>query len=249
MTSALPTIGVLGGMGPAATADFYGKLVAATPAERDQDHLPVLIHSVPQIPDRAAAFLHGEPSPEPMLVDIAQQLERSGASLIVMPCNTAHLWHGPVAAAVKVPVLHIVDPVLAALRQAASAERPLRVGLLGTAATVQSRLYPGRSKTDDVQWLVPDDDEQAEWVSSGIEAVKAGQMAQARLLLSLAARALVGRGARALVYACTEVPLVLSAVDFGVPALDATQLLADATVAWARAGVERARPWAAGRRG
>ena len=64
---ALPTIGVLGGMGPAATADFYAKLVAATPAERDQDHLPVLIHAVPQIPDRAACFLHGAPSPAPLL--------------------------------------------------------------------------------------------------------------------------------------------------------------------------------------
>ncbi len=237
MASALPTIGVLGGMGPAATADFYGKLVAATPAERDQDHLPVLIHSVPQIPDRAAAFLHGEPSPEPMLVDIARQLESSGAELIVIPCNTAHLWHGPVAAAVKVPVLHIVDPVLAALRQSLPLQRPLRVGLLGTAATVQSQLYPLRSGTDAVQWLVPGEAEQAEWVSSGIEAVKAGQMTQAQKLLGFAARALVGRGASALVYACTEVPLVLSALDFGVPAFDATQLLADATVRWAlRAG-------------
>jgi aspartate racemase len=223
--SSLPTIGVLGGMGPAATADFFAKLVAATPARCDQDHLPVLLHSVPQIPDRASCFLHGGPSPAPMLSHIARGLERGGASMIVMPCNTAHLWHDAVVQAVQVPVLHIVDPVLCALRR----DGITCAGLLGTTATVQAGLYRQRDPAGGIHWLEPEAHSQVQ-VAAGIAAVKAGDLAQARPLLLAAARALVARGAQALVYACTEVPLVLDPADAGVPTFDATQLLAEAAV-------------------
>jgi aspartate racemase len=236
MTSTFPVIGVLGGMGPAATADFYRKLIEATPARCDQEHLPVLIHALPQIPDRAASFLHGAPSPAPMLSQVARQLQASGASLIVIPCNTAHLWHDVVAQAVQVPVLHIVDPVLQALGEALPGSGPIDVGLLGTAATVQGELYPQRSEAvgaRSVRWLAPDGEAQRDCVDAGIRAVKAGRLEAGRALLREAARSLVARGAQALVFACTEVPLALEGEALGVPAVDATQRLALATVAWA----------------
>ncbi|MED5622155.1 aspartate/glutamate racemase family protein [Ideonella sp. BN130291] len=223
--SSFPTIGVLGGMGPAATADFFAKLVAATPARCDQEHLPVLIHSVPQIPDRASCFLHGGPSPAPMLGEIARGLEQGGAAMIVMPCNTAHLWHDAVARAVRVPVLHIVDPVLQALQRHGIAQ----AGLLGTTATVQAGLYRQRDSAGRIRWLAPQAGDQQR-VTAGIAAVKAGDLAQGRKLLLAAARALVAEGAQALVYACTEVPLVLQPQAAGVPSFDATQLLAEAAV-------------------
>lgn len=238
MQSTSLMVGVLGGMGPAATVDFFGKLVAATPAQRDQDHLPVLIHSVPQIPDRSDSFLHGAPSPEPLLVEFAQRLQAAGASVIVIPCNTAHLWHDAVSAAVSVPVLHIVDPVIAALRQALPGLDAPRVGLLGTTATVESSLYPARGEARGaagIEWLVPTPDEQQAFVSRGIHAVKAGQIELGGHLLRAAAQALIARGAQAVVHACTEIPVVLGGDDFGVPAFDATRLLADATVEWAAA--------------
>lgn len=239
--AALPLVGVLGGMGPAATADFYRKLIAATPAQRDQDHLPVLIHSVPQIPDRAASFLHGAPSPAPMLAQIARQLQAGGASLIVIPCNTAHLWHDAVAQAVQVPVLHIVDPVLQALEAALPGARPVTVGLLGTEATVQGRLYPQRSAgAPRWRWLVPRAAEQRGQVDAGIRAVKAGELERGAVLLQAAASALVARGAQALVYACTEIPLVLQQAE--VPAFDATRLLAECTVHWALQGARCGAP-------
>jgi len=229
-------VGVLGGMGPAATVDFFAKLVAGTPASRDQDHLPVLVHSVPQIPDRSESFLNGAPSPEPLLVAFAKRLQASGAAVIVIPCNTAHLWHGAVASAVEVPVLHIVDPVIEALVQHRGEQPALRVGLLGTTATVESGLYPSRCESKGVQglqWMVPTPEEQRDFVARGIHAVKAGDADEGRVLLRAAACALVARGAQAVVQACTEIPLVLGHEALPVPAFDATQLLADATVAWA----------------
>lgn len=231
-----PLIGVLGGMGPAATVDFYGKLIAATTAQSDQDHLPVLIHGIPQIPDRSNAFLNDGPSPQPMLMAFAQRLETAGAQVIVMPCNTAHLWHADVAASVSVPVLHIVDSVVTAIMRRMQGGEPLPVGLLATTATLQGELYPRRSAAIGalhLHWITPTAEQQQRWVAAGITAVKAGRMGTGRRLLALAARALVARGAQVIVLACTEVPLVLGAVTDGVPNLDATALLADATAQWA----------------
>ncbi len=234
---ALPLIGVLGGMGPAATADFYRKLVELTPAERDQDHLPLLIRAVPQIADRAASILEGAPSPEPQLVSGALWLQASGATLVVMPCNTAHLWHAAIQEALQVPMLHIVDAVLDEVQQRFAGRDTLRLGLLATAATIRCGLYPTRAAQvkaagrTAIGWLAPDDEHQAAWVDAGIRAVKARDMVLAQSLLGSAASQLIGQGADAIVLACTEVPLALGPQP--VPMLDSTRLLAQATLRWA----------------
>jgi aspartate racemase len=227
-------IGVLGGMGPAATVDFYSKLVAGTPAHRDQDHLPVFIHAVPQIPDRTAAYLGSGASPKATLERAAARLEAAGAAVIVIPCNTAHLWHSEIAAAVSVPVLHIVDPVIEAIERQFGDQDPLYVGLLATTATVQGRVYQSRSTASGnrIRWLVPDGEQQERWVTDAIQAIKAGNLTAGRRLLSLAAHSLIARGVRAVVLACTEVPLVMGKTTQGVPLLDSTQLLADAAITW-----------------
>lgn len=247
---ALPLIGVLGGMGPAATADFYRKLVELTPAERDQDHLPLLIRAVPQIADRAASILEGAPSPEPQLVSGAQWLQASGAALVVMPCNTAHLWHAAIQQALQVPMLHIVDAVLDEVQRRFAGEGALRLGLLATAATVRCALYPNRATRSTtagrhaITWLTPDDAHQSAWVDAGIRAVKARDLVLGQQLLGMAAKHLIGQGADALVLACTEVPLALGPQP--VPLLDSTRLLAEATVRWAGLAVSPALAAASG---
>lgn len=105
-------VGVIGGMGPAATLDFYAKLIAATPATREQDHLRVLIDSNPGVPDRNLALAGGAPSPEaapgPVLADMARGLERAGADLLVMACNTAHAFEADIRRAVAIPFVSII---------------------------------------------------------------------------------------------------------------------------------------------
>ena len=139
-----PVIGVLGGMGPAATVDFLRHMVELTPAACDQEHLPLLVSSVPQIPDRSAAFLGLGDSPLDALVAHGQRLVRAGASVMVMPCNTAHLWFEPLQEALGVPMLHIVDATLAELDSGPG--HTVHVGLLATPATTFSGLYVGRSR-------------------------------------------------------------------------------------------------------
>lgn len=228
LSEAQPPVGVLGGMGPLATVDFMHKLLAATPARCDQEHLPLLISSIPQVPDRTAAYRGEGASPLPALVASGRRLVDGGAALVVMPCNTAHLWFEALQAALGVPMLHLVD---AALAEAAAAVGGAPLGLLATEATLASGLYTTRAPQ--IDWRLPTAAEIDRWVTPGIAAIKAGDMAAGGAHLGAAARALARRGARALVLGCTEVPLVLDAASAPLPVIDATAALARRTVAWA----------------
>lgn len=223
----LPRIGVLGGMGPLATADFMAKLVYATPVAHDQDHFPVSVDSTPQIPDRVAALEGRGGDPLSALVAAARRLQVAGCDLIAMPCNTAHLWHARLAAQISLPLMHIVDAVDAELGAVH------KVGLLGTTSTLQHGLYqrhPGALR----HWVLPEPDEMRDLVMPGIAAVKVGDMVAAARLLRSAARKLASSGAEAIVLACTEIPLVLTADDVPVRMVDATFALARHTIAAAR---------------
>lgn len=226
----LPRLGVLGGMGPLATADFLVKLIQATPAESDQDHMPVIVHNVPQVPDRSTAFLAGSDAPWPHLFDGLRTLEAAGCAAIAIPCNTAHVWHARLAKETALPVLHIGEAAVdALLRQCPSARK---VGILATKATLQARIYHDQLAANGIDAMTPDVALQATHVSAAIGAVKGGRIDEARVLLTHAARALIARGADALLLACTEIPVALAGVSPGAPAIDPTDALARACVTW-----------------
>ncbi|MEO8059670.1 MAG: amino acid racemase [Burkholderiales bacterium] len=233
-TSVQGLVGVLGGMGPLATIDFMHKVLGATPASSDQDHVPLIVSSIPQVPDRTAAFRGDGASPLAAMVASGQRLADAGAGLVVIPCNTAHLWYAEIQSALDLPMLHLVD---AALEDAiASVGAGASIGLLCTDATLASGLYMNRPQPGlRVQWALPTANEMLELVMPGIEAVKAGDLARGAELLSAAAQALVRRGAQALVLGCTEVPVVLGPANVSVPLIDATASLARRAVAWSLA--------------
>ncbi|MFM2447825.1 MAG: hypothetical protein RIS44_275 [Pseudomonadota bacterium] len=234
-------VGVLGGMGPLATVDFLHKMLLATAADHDQDHVPVLACNMPQIPDRTQAYRGQGPSPLPAMLANAQRLVAGGAGLIVVPCNTTHLWLDELQREIPLPMLHIVDAALAEVDSRTKSQiRPVRVGLLATDATLSSGLYMNRRFASDevgcdpFQWSLPTAVEMVEHVMPGINAVKSGQLDKGRQHLQTAAMALVQRGAQVLVLACTEIPLVLDESQVGLPVVDATAALARAAVAWSQ---------------
>src|SRR5438067_9637007 len=135
-------VGVLGGMGPLATVDFLHKLLKATPAKTDQEHVPVLVSSIPQVPDRTRAYRGEGESPLEAMVDSGLRLVEGGAGLIVIPCNSAHLWFDELRARVGLPMLHMVD---AAIEEAVADRAGVAtLGLLATDATLASGLYINR---------------------------------------------------------------------------------------------------------
>lgn len=214
------TIGVLGGMGPAATVDFLAKIIAATPAARDQDHLPVIVRSVPQIPDRSAAILAGDDGPFRPMLDGLAMLEQAGAEVLAIPCNSAHHWHGRLARACGRPILHIAEAAAARLP-------PGPVGLMATRGTIAAGVYQDRLGAGR-RLLLPDEAGQAQ-VDAAIAAVKAGRSGAAPA--EAAGRALLAAGARRLLLACTELPLAMAGGPLAGYCADATRALAEACVA------------------
>lgn len=218
-------------MGPLATVDFMRKLVAATPTTVDQEHLPVVVYNVPQIPDRSDAFLAGSDAPWDYLLAGLRTLEQAGASLIAIPCNTAHVWHARLAAKADATILHIGHIACEALKNRIA--QPRRVGLLATTATLSARIYHEELEADGIAVIEPDAATQQQFVMTGIRAVKAGHLAQGRDLLRAAAAQLTD--VDVFLLACTEIPLALDDIPLGAPAIDTTDTLARACVTWWRA--------------
>jgi len=221
-------IGVLGGLGPWATLDFFEKLLRESPARRDQDHFRILIDDNPKIPDRTPAILGRGEDPTPALIATARNLERAGASFLVIPCNTAHAFYEPIQAAVSIPVLHIMEEVAAAARS--EVKDLTTVGVLATIGTLHAQLYHRVFARRDITVLVPPPADQ-KLVDRGIYQVKAGEMGPevTRPLVSVA-EGLIARGAQALVLGCTELPFVLKSPHVSVPLLDSNLVLARAAV-------------------
>ena len=218
------TIGVIGGMGPAATADFVARLVAAVPAERDIDHPRILVDSNPSVPDRNAALAGTGPSPGPVLAVMARGLVAQGAELLAMPCNAAHGWAGDIRAATDAVFVDMIEA--AAARVAASGSR--RVGLLAVTATVDANLYQDRLATLGIACVEPDTGSFA----AAVARVKAGERgAGVTAAMVACADDLIAAGADSILAACTEVPLVLAPRDLRVPLIDATDALVAATLA------------------
>jgi len=220
-------LGVIGGMGPLATADFFRKLIDATPANYDDEHIPVLIHSVPQVPSRLAAILHGGPSPLPALLAARDRLLNAGATMLAMPCNTAHHWYDDLVAGCPVPFIHIVDAVTDLLPAGAR-----ELGIVATRATLRARVFEQRLAGRCIALSAPDEATYDRAVQPAIDAVKRGATEEGGRLLEPVIAAELERGAAAVVLACTELPIALDAIASPLRArcIDSTDALARACV-------------------
>jgi aspartate racemase len=220
-------IGVLGGMGPEATIHFFDLLVKNTSAAKDQEHIPILIWNDPTIPPRTDAILGTGPSPLPKLLAGVKTLERGGATLIVMPCVTAHFFAPQIKLRARVPFVDIIEE---AVRWAAKAVPGLKTAaLLASTGTVRAGLFHQAFKRQRVDVLAPDEDDQKRVQEAifGPEGIKAGFSSGAprRTILAIAGK-LVRRGAQAVVAGCTEVPLVLGGEDLAVPFVEPMRIAA-----------------------
>jgi aspartate racemase len=225
------TIGILGGMGPEATAHFFSLIIKHTAAFRDQDHVPVLIYNLPQIPERTPAILRKGPSPVPLLRKGVRTLARAGADFIVVPCISAHAFLPEIQRASPVPILSLLD------ESAADAKKRnpglSRAGLLASTGTVQSGLFAKRFTRAGIEIIAPTEKEQSKVMEAvfGKRGVKAGFTAgrPRKLVLDIAGR-LIKRGAQAIIAGCTEIPLVLRDEDIPVPLIEPMRIAAQAAI-------------------
>ncbi|WP_234327137.1 aspartate/glutamate racemase family protein [Streptomyces sp. NRRL WC-3742] len=206
----LPTLGVLGGMGPAATAEFLRVLARTVPAATDQEHPRIVMLSEPAVPDRTEALISGSDAPMPLLEQSLRTLVGWGADLLAVPCNTAHVYLDRLRDWLPVPLVHIVEATLDTARAAS----PDGAWLTATTGTVISGIYQRHARRTDYRLLLPDDALQ-ERVHAATTLVKANQVPAAGETFGAVARELLRREPVPLVAACTELPL--AAARSGLP--------------------------------
>jgi aspartate racemase len=231
MEARMRTVGILGGMGPGATVLLMQKIIAATPAGDDSDHVPLLVDQNTQVPSRIRHLIErtGE-DPAPVLAAMARRLEAAGAEALAMPCNTAHHFAPAIRAAVKVPLIDMVG--LSVAHAASLAGTGGSVGILASPAVRKIGLFD-RTFADAGLVAVYPQDEGA--MLAAIRQIKAeGVTPAARDALAAASADLLQRGARVQMIACTEFSLVGKPLAEGVVAFDTLDLLVDGIIAFAK---------------
>ena len=217
-------IGILGGMGPEATIDLFYKIIKSTPAEKDQDHLRIIIDNNPKIPDRTTAILGKGEDPLPALQETARNLEKAGADFIIIPCNTAHYYISQIQESVNIPILNMIEETAKETQQRTPQIK--KIGLLASMGTYKMEIYHQHFKKFNIEVISPEEKDKEE-VMKVIYAVKAGDLSEkVKKNIIQIAQKLIDKGAEAIIAGCTEIPLILKEGDVSVPIIDPTQVLA-----------------------
>lgn len=228
-------IGILGGMGPEATLDLYAKIIRATPATKDQDHLRVIIDSNPKVPDRTPAIIANGESPVPTMLESGKVLEKAGVDFIIIPCISAHFFLDELQRDLKVPILSAFD----AVAEKISNEFPdvKTVGLIATTGTIQGGKFAQRLLQNTIATVAPDENDQ-KTIMDIIYHIKSTQKPdvrrQCKADLIRVSQNLIKNGAQGIIAGCTEIPLELKAEDLAVAFFDPLRILAEAAVGKAR---------------
>lgn len=222
------TIGILGGMGPLATADLYRKIIERTRADRDNEHIRVYIDGNAAIPDRTAAILHGGEDPVPEMLSALRHLEACGADCIIMPCNTAHYFLPRLREQTALPILDMQRITAAVCRERFPGKT---AAILATDGTVQSGLYDRALDAEGVRWIHPGEYEQKTLMHLIYDVVKASRpMEPEKECWDAILDTLRGQGADLFILGCTELPVLAGVLPSEGPFLDPTDELAKAAI-------------------
>lgn len=222
-------IGILGGMGPEATVDAFSRLIKTTPANNDQQHIPVIITSLADTPDRSACILHDGASPYPRMLQALHILQNAGVSCIVIACNTAHYWFEELKQQTTIPMISIIEVTCNKVAQ----DNISKVALLATTATVHARMYQSRLASQQIECIAPSVQNQ-QLVMDSIFLLKAGDLVQARVLMLRVVSDMLNQGVEKIILGCTEIPIILQNEMNKQPEhyINATQELINSVVDW-----------------
>ena len=221
-------MGILGGMGPLATADLFRKIVTMTKASCDNDHIRIYIDDNSAIPDRTAAILSGGKDPVEEMSDSLRKLIACGAECILMPCNTAHYFLPRLQAQTNVPFISMLE----ATAKACAAQFPGKTAaILATKGTLATGLYEKALDAEQVAYILPNEDEKDALMRVIYDGVKADASPEAyRADMEAVLAGLSARGADYFILGCTELPLAAQLLDLPQAMMDPTTELAKAAI-------------------
>ena len=223
-------IGILGGMGPEATALLMMRVIQLTPAEDDSDHVPLIIDNNTQVPSRIKALIENNGAdPGPVLQQMAKQLELNGAQALAMPCNTAHYYAGRIEDGVQIPLLKMLE--LTAQQVADHLVKPKVVGVLGSPAVQKLGLFDNVLTRRNISVIYP---QNQTLILNAIRAIKSdSQVDQARRIFQQACHELSENGADILLVGCSEFSIISDAIPEPLNYIDTIDVLAQAVVDFA----------------
>ena len=222
------TLGILGGMGPLATADLYRKIVLLTRADSDNEHIRVYIDGNARIPDRTAAILSGGADPMPEMRSSLRHLELCGADCIIMPCNTAHYYLPRLQAETEIPFISMLTETAKTCARAHPGETAC---ILATRGTLASGLYENALSKEGVSFFLPGEGQRDVLMYAIYDCVKGGRpLDAAREPMKGLLRDLRAKGADYFVLGCTELPIAVRELALEGPFVDSTVELAKAAI-------------------
>lgn len=199
-------LGVLGGMGPEATADFFQRIITNTPADCDQEHIRVIIDNNPAVPDRTKAIFDRGKSPVPALTSMAQKLEDQGADLLAMPCNTAHYFHQEISRQINIPILNMISLTVDYIAHKFSAKS--RIGILATKGTIRTEIYQQELKKENLKPLLPEKEHQDNIMKAIYRIKEDNKDMRTKKLIKQTIENLENHNVQAIIAGCTELPLM-----------------------------------------
>ena len=219
------TVGIIGGMGPGATALLFQKLIDYTDAKSDAEHMHIIIDNNTAIPDRTTAILNGENTPALCIVESGKKLEMCGAELLLIPCNTSHYFYDDIQEQLSVPVVNMI----AETAKVCLNNGYTKVGVLATTGTCNTDTYGRELNKFGVETVYPDVEGQKKVMEIIYDQVKAGRKINVQIL-DQTLKKMASKGAQAFILGCTELPFAIKNGDFGYHFLDSLDILAKCAV-------------------
>lgn len=220
------TLGVIGGLGPIATAHFMELIIRMTEAVTDQEHLDMIIYNCPSIPDRTSYILdQTRPNPLPEMIRVGNALARQGAKLIAIPCMTAHYFHRELTRYIEAPIVHAIHETAVHLKKHGIS----RAGIMATDGTIRSKLFQQELERHGIEAVIPGPEGQKCVMSVIYDDIKANKPADMEKF-HFASSELRAQGAQAIILGCTELSLVKRDYPIGAGYLDAMEVLAQTCV-------------------
>ena len=213
------TVGIIGGMGPGATALLFQKIIDHTDAKMDAEHIHILIDNRPSIPDRTAAILNRDDTPVRKICESGKRLEEMGAELIAIPCNTSHYFYPYIQENLDVPVINMLEETAKECKKLGFAS----VGVLATTGTKKTGIYEQALSAQGLQTIYPDEAGQEVLMSIIYDYVKAGKPVTGEIFKEQL-EDMESKGAQAFVLGCTELPIVFSDGDMGRKFIDSLDI-------------------------
>lgn len=220
------SLGIIGGMGPMATAYFMELVIQMTKADSDKEHLEMIIYNCPEIPDRTAYIIgKSEDSPLPKLLEIGKRLKEQEVSCIAMPCMTAHYFHTNLQE-IGVPIIHGIRETVQLLKKSGVK----RAGIMATDGTISSGIFQKELEEQGITAVLPDEIHQRKVMDMIYKDIKAGHMPSEEQVEKVKQYFLEGQGAEVVILGCTELSLLKKEYNLGSGVIDTLEVLAKKSV-------------------